>query len=400
MKLVFRGEPLELRQQPFSSSSRRLVLAQDNSPELLAAVFGGLHAGAEVVLQNTRLTEAERSAQLASIAAIPPADEPATILFTSGTTGAPKAARLALDNHLANARAAIEVLGIDASSRFLCTLPLFHVGGLATAFRCRLAGATLLLHERFDAAAVARDLCSGATHASLVASTLARVLDAYGGEFPSSVRAVLVGGGPVPAPLLDRARRARLPVLQTYGLTETASMATCERLGQADGSTAGLPMPGFDVRIASGSEIEVRGAAVMRGYLGAPPVTGWFPTGDLGELDSRGRLVVHARRTDLIVSGGENVYPAEVEAALLAHPRVTEAAVLPSPDERWGQVGIAYVVGDAAESDLRAFLRERIARYKIPARFLAVSSLPRTPAGKIDRLRLSNPTAQPLEEKK
>jgi O-succinylbenzoic acid--CoA ligase len=242
------------------------------------------------------------------------------------------------------------------------------------------------LHERFDAQAVARDLRAGATHASLVASMLARVLDACA-EFPPSVRAILIGGGPVPAPLLERARRAGLPVLQTYGLTETASMATCERLGDADGSTAGPPMPGLELRIA-GSEIEVRGPQVMRGYLGSEPVRGWFPTGDLGELDSRGRLLVHARRTDLIVSGGENVYPKEVEAALLAHPLVREAAVLPAPDERWGQVGVAYVAGGAAESELRDFLRGRLAKFKIPARFVLVPELPRNAAGKVDRARL------------
>lgn len=384
MKIVFRGQLTDLRKQP--PRAPRIVLAEEASPGFLGRVFGALDAGAEIVLQNTRLTEAERAAQLSSIERVPPAGEPATILFTSGTTGAAKAARLALDNHLANARAACEVLGIDASSRFLSTLPLFHVGGLSIAFRCQLASATLLLHERFDAHAVARELCGGATHASLVASTLARVLEVCS-AFPPSVRAVLVGGGPVPAPLLERARRAGLPVLQTYGLTETASMATCERPGDADGKSAGPPMPGLEVRIA-GAEIEVRGAQVMRGYLGAAPVRGWFATSDLGELDARGRLVVHARRTDLIVSGGENVYPAEVEAALLAHPAVREAAVLPAPDERWGQVGVAYVAGAAAESELRAFLAGRLAKFKIPARFVAVEGLPRNAAGKVDRARL------------
>ncbi len=137
-----------------------------------------------------------------------------------------------------------------------------------------------------------------------------------------------------------------------------------------------------------GAEIEVSGPTVMRGYLGQPPVQGWFSTGDVGELDPRGRLRVHARRTDLIVSGGENVYPAEVEAALLAHPQVREVAVLPESDPTWGQVGIAWVATTAAESELREFLRERLAKFKIPARFIAVPELPRTPAGKIDRLTL------------
>ena len=374
MKVVFRGEPVALKLE--APAAPRIALASDNSPDLLARILGAMEGGAEVVLQNTRLTEAERAAQLDSIAAFPPAGAPATILFTSGTTGTPKAALLPLECHLATARAANEVLRVEASSRFVCALPMFHVGGLAIAFRCQLAGATLLLHERFDARAVARDLLEGATHASLVANSLARVLEVCD-RFPPSVRAVLIGGGPIAAPLLERARRAGLPVVESYGMTETASMVTCE----------GVPLPGMEARVVGG-EIEVRGPALMRGYLGHDPVSGWFRTGDLGSIDSHGRLVVHARRGDLIISGGENVYPAEVEGALLAHPDVREAAVLPAPDERWGQVGVAYVSGTASENALRDFLRERLARYKIPARFIFLEALPRNAAGKVDRARL------------
>ena len=191
-----------------------------------------------------------------------------------------------------------------------------------------LAGAELVLHERFDAEATARALCSGITHASLVATTLRRLLEVHQ-DFPASVRAVLVGGGPVPPALLARARASGLPVLHTYGLTETASQVTVERLGEADGTTAGWPLNGIEVRIAEGGEIEVRGPTLMLGYLGEPPVGAWFRTGDLGSIDERGRLVVNARRADLIVSGGENVYPAEVEAALLRHPEIVECSVLP-----------------------------------------------------------------------
>jgi O-succinylbenzoic acid--CoA ligase len=356
----------------------------------VALVLGALENGAELVLQNVRLTEAECAAQARSIAAIAPGGEPALVLFTSGTTGAPKAARLALDNLEANARAANEVLQVDSRSRFLCVLPLFHVGGLGIIFRSRLAGATVLLHERFDAEAVARELRNGATHASLVASTLARVLD-HGAAFPPAV--VAVGGGPVPKPLLERARKAGLRVVQTWGMTETCSMATCERPDDADGATAGAPLPGFEVRVDSG-EIAVRGPAMMRGYLGQEPLRGaFFRTGDLGELDGRGQLTVHARRTDLIVSGGENVYPAEVEAALLAHPAVREVAVLPAPDEKWGQVGVAYLVTSAADRDLREFLQSRMASYKVPARFVRVAELPRNAGGKIDRVKLASCTS-------
>jgi len=388
MKLVFEGREMEARPAPVSAP--RIFAEGHNRPETVDLVLGALERGAELVLQNVRLTQAECAAQARSIAGFPPAGEPALVLFTSGTTGAPKAARLALDNFDASARAANEILEVDARSRFLCVLPLFHVGGLGILFRCRLAGATVLLHDGFDPAAVARELREGATHASLVATTLARVLE-HGDAFPPAI--VAVGGGPVPAPLLGRARKAGLRVVQTWGMTETCSMATCERPGDADGTTAGRPLSGFEVRAESG-EIAVRGPAVMRGYLGHEPLRGgFFRTGDLGELDARGRLVVHARRTDLIVSGGENVYPGEVEAALQAHPGVREAAVLPAPDEKWGQVGVAYVVTTAKDEELREFLRARIAPYKVPARFVRLTALPRNAGGKVDRVMLASRTS-------
>jgi len=386
MNLVFQGREVQVRPSPLSAP--RIFAEGHNQPETVGLVLSAMEGGCELVLQNTRLNQAECAAQAQSIGHVPPAGEAALILFTSGTTGAPKAARLARDNLEASARAANEVLQVDARSRFLCVLPLFHVGGLGILFRCQLAGATVVLHERFDAEAVARELREGATHASLVANTLARVLD-QGTSFPPVI--VAVGGGPVPRGLLERSRAAGLRVVQTWGMTETCSMATCERPDEADGSSAGPALPGFDVRIGSDSEIVVRGPALMRGYLGHELLRGgFFRTGDLGSLDDRGRLIVHARRNDLIVSGGENVYPAEVEAALLAHPAVHETAVLPAPDEKWGQVGVAYVVTSAPENELREFLRGRIAAYKMPARFVQMAELPRNAGGKVDRIKLAS----------
>jgi O-succinylbenzoic acid--CoA ligase len=200
---------------------------------------------------------------------------------------------------------------------------------------------------------------------------------------------VLVGGGPAPAGLLARARSAGLTVLQTYGLTEAASQVTAERIGDADGTTAGVPLPGTQVRVRNG-EIEVRGPSLMVGYLGEPPLEGWLRTGDLGELDARGRLLVHARRTDLIVSGGENVYPAEVEAALLGHPAVSDAAVVPWPDPEYGQVACAAVVArsTAAQADLEQHCRARLAGFKVPRRWMFLRELPRGSSGKLDRVAL------------
>jgi len=388
----------------------RIALRSANRPEIVALLHASARAGAALCPINPRLAAAElppllgRLSPRVKLGDLPGAtsfeeflqgvspidhgllDEEAvhTILFTSGTTGTPKAAQLTIRAHLRNAAASNEVLRIDSRSRYLAPLPLFHVGGIAIAVRCALAGAEMILHERFDAAACANDLASGATHASFVAQTLARTLDA-GTRFSPAV--ALIGGGPVPRDLLLRARSAGLEVLQTYGLTETASQVACERPGEADGSTAGLPLPGTSVRIGDGGEIEVRGPTLMRGYLGEPPVGEWFRTGDLGEIDGRGRVVVHARRTDLIVSGGENVYPAEVEAALLAHPAVADAAVVPWPDEALGQIGCAALLvrGAVAEQDLDRHVRARLAGFKAPRRYVLLESLPRAESGKLDR---------------
>jgi len=388
----------------------RIALRSANRREIVALLHASARAGAALCPINTRLAAPEVAPLLARLSPrVKLGDLPGgtsfeeflegasplelgalddgavhTILFTSGTTGTAKAAQLTVGAHLRNAAASNEVLRIDSRSRYLAPLPLFHVGGIAIAVRCALAGAEMILHERFDAAACARDLASGATHASFVAQTLARTLDA-GTRFSPAL--ALIGGGPVPRDLLLRARSAGLEVLQTYGLTEAASQVACERPGDADGSTAGLPLPGTSVRIGDGGEIEVRGPTLMLGYLGEPPVGEWLRTGDLGEIDARGRLVVHARRTDLIVSGGENVYPAEVEAALLAHPAVADAAVVPWPDETLGQIGCAAVVvrRAVAERELELHVRERLAGFKAPRRYVFLESLPRAESGKLDR---------------
>ena len=324
------------------------------------------------------------------------------LLFTSGTTGQPKAARLAVGAFDALARASAENLGPRAGDRWLCNLPLFHVGGLAMAVRCARDGTTLVLHPRFDAGAVVRAVeHEGITHLSLVARTLQECLDA--GLGLAALRAVLVGGGPVPPELVERARAAEIPVLLTYGLTEACSQVTTERPSVADGRTAGQPLPGLEVRtldaagcpLPSGEEgtIAVRGPTLMQGYLDDAAATaealqdGWLRTGDIGRLDGSGRLTVLARRTDLILSGGENVYPAEVEAVLAAHPGVAEVAVVGRPDARWGQVPVAVVVfrPHASGDDLRAWARGRLAAFKVPAEVFPTTALPRTAAGKVDR---------------
>jgi O-succinylbenzoic acid--CoA ligase len=267
-------------------------------------------------------------------------------------------------------------------------------------------GGCLVLHDRFDAHAVNQAIdTEGVTHASFVATTLERVLDARGGRpVPEAFQLALIGGGPVPAPLLERARAARLLALQTYGLTEACSQVTTERPAEADGRTAGPALPGLEVRIVGpegevlgpGGEgdLDVRGPTVMVGYLNRPEATsealrdGWLRTRDVGMLDERGRLTVLSRRTDLIVRGGENLYPIEIETVVAAHPAVREVSVVGVADARWGEVPVAFVVlrsGHTPPGDLDSWCRRSLAGFKVPARFLTLDALPRNAMGKVER---------------
>ena len=339
-------------------------------------------------------------------------DDVLAVLFTSGTSGRSKGACLTSANFLASARAAKERLGPCVGGRWLVCMPLFHVGGLSIVVRSLLFGGPIRLHSRFDAAAVSEALEAGdIAGVSLVPTMLSRVLaHREGRRCPEGVRAVLLGGAAAPSSLVERALRLGYPVCPTYGLTEATSQV----------ATAAPPAPGVvvpgpmrpleetEVRIEANGrnamvgeegEILVRGPTVMRGYLGDAAATaralqsGWLHTGDVGYLDANGGLHVLDRRDDLIVSGGENVYPAEVEAVLLEHPDVLEAGVAGEPDDDLGARVVAWIVlRDGALPDSAALAEHcagRLAGYKRPRQIRFVPSLPRNAAGKLLRRRLS-----------
>lgn len=335
---------------------------------------------------------------------------PQAIVFTSGTSGRPKGAVLTWGNQVASAAASALRLGALPDDRWLVPLPLAHVGGLAVLLRCALAGAAVLLHARFDAAEASAALDDdSATLASLVPTMLSRLLEARGDRpAPPHLRAVLLGGGPASPALLAEARRRGFPVAPTYGLTETASqVATAHPGAFDDDAPAALPLPLAEVRVVGADladaergtegEIWVRGPMIMAGYWDDPAATaaalrdGWLRTGDLGTLDHAGRLRVAARREDLILSGGENVYPAEVEAVLAEHPDVAAVCVVGVYDADLGQrVAAAVELRDGAEADeaaLEAFSRARLAGFKLPRRWLLLGEgdLPRTASGKVRR---------------
>lgn len=331
------------------------------------------------------------------------------IVFTSGTTGTPKGAMLTFGNHFASALASAYHLGVLPEDRWMLCMPLYHVGGLAIIWRACLYGIAIVMLERFDETAVLDAIeRHRVTMISLVPTMLARLLELpAAGRVLKQVRVILLGGAAGSPKLLERCAEVGLPLAPTYGLTEAASQVATALPGEwyMRAGSAGRPLPFTRLRIINDSgaelppgevgEIVLSGPTVMKGYYGLPEETaaaiqdGWLRTGDLGHLDNDGHLWIVQRRTDLIVSGGENIYPAEVESVLLQHPAVSEACVVGLPDEEWGQRVVAVIVpvdGAAVEAeDLLALCRARLGGYKLPRTIRSVAELPRTPSGKIVR---------------
>ena len=379
----------------------RVGLAIPPGEAYVVALHACLLAGALVVPIDLRLTAAERPAVdvLVEGAALPvrcargaevrdehDLDAPAILVHTSGTTSAPKPIRLTYGNWLWSALGSAVALGVDPAERWLCTLPLSHVGGLSILLRSAIYGTTAIVHERFDTARVLAALRApdGPTVVSLVPTTLARLLDA-GLERPPALRWALLGGAPLPPALLARAAAAGVPVAPTYGLTEACSQV----------ATAGVPL--FCTRVElDGPEGEILVSGPTVSPDAATDDRGRLHTGDLGAFDASDParpLRIVGRKADTIVTGGENVAPAEVEAVLEAHPAVAEAGVTARADDEWGEAVVALVRLQAGEDvtplDLLAHCRAQLARFKVPKDIQIVADpLPRTPSGKLLRREL------------
>ncbi len=424
-----------------AAPGERVAVIAGTSRDFVVAMHATTLTGAIFVPLNVRLTPAELGEQLRNAApavvlcdrpreglateaaalagcpaprrlALPPVTETAplvdahdaeschSIVYTSGTAGNAKGVMLTYGNFWASASASTLNLGLDPSDRWLACLPLHHVGGLSIPIRSAIYGTAVELFPRFEPEAVNRALRSGeVTLLSVVPTMLRRMLNADDRPFGGSLRAVLVGGGPVPPALLERATARGLPVVQTYGLTEACSQVTTLSPSEAMShlGSAGRALLSADVRVDAPTgepgEILIRGPAVTPGYYRNEEATaaafsdGWLQTGDIGFLDKDGFLTVLDRRDDVIVSGGENVYPAEVEAALLAYPGIEGAAVVGLPDDDWGQRVVAAVVSELPVDLARVepLLRSRLAGYKIPAAIERFDALPATSSGKIQR---------------
>jgi len=364
---------------PVRSGRRLVALALPPGGELAAAIEAAWAAGDAVLPIDPSLPADARRRLEAELRPDRPVDDGvALVVATSGSTGVPKGVELSTAALEASARATIDRLGLTADDVFLSCLPWHHIAGLQVWLRARMLGAELRVQPRFHP-----DTLPGATVTSLVPTQLRRLLDA--GADLTGFRAILLGGAAPPPGLVERARSAGAPVVTTYGMTETCGGCVYD----------GKPLDGVDVRVDGEERIWLRGPMVTSGYRLRPDLTaaalvdGWLRTSDRGRLRADGTLEVLGRLDDVVVTGGENVDPAAVAAALAAHPAVDDAVVVGVPDEEWGQAVAAVVVlaagTDLSVADARAWCADRLPAAALPRLVVTVAALPMLASGKPDR---------------
>lgn len=376
--------------------------------DTILKLLGLVSAGVPVHLLHPALTQEERTALIARtkpIVVAPPEpgpdidardERPLAVVYTSGTSGAPKGVILSRRAFVWSARASEANLGWRDDDRWLLRIPVAHVGGLSTVTRCLLARRCLVLAD--DALPLPEQIeRDRVTLVSLVPTLLRRILDdARGARPPAHLRAVLLGGDHAPRDLLADAADAGWPVLTTYGLTEACSQVATQPPDTINRGAlgSGRALPGVELRV-EGGEIQVRGRMLFSGYVppaGPAPLLddGFFPTGDRGRIDDAGWLHVLGRQSDLIVTGGENVDPLEVENALRRCAGVADACVFGVPDREWGERVAAAIVLSGPSPDwepgrIATELSGRLASFKRPRAIVVVDRLPLAPSGKPDR---------------
>ncbi len=409
----------------------RVALLRPNGPDFVVDYFGIMEAGAVAVPINTLLKPPEidfilKDSGAAAVVggagftrldgAGPAApDGAAAIIYTSGTTGFPKGAVLTHRNYLFDVENTVRAIGMDARDRFLCFLPLFHVNGQVVTLLSPLwAGGSMVLMEKFSPKEffelISKHRCTAFSGVPSVYSVLLNLPDAARYDL-SSLRFCICGAAPMPVEVFTAFElKFQAHILEGYGLSEGTCVSTVNPPppGKRKVGSIGLPLPGQELAIVDAAgralgngevgEIVVKGENVMAGYWNNPAATGEalrdgrLHTGDLGSRDEDGYYFIKGRKKEMIIRGGENIYPKEIEEVLYAHPAVAEAAVIGLPDRRWGEEVAAFVVlregAAAALKDLREHLKGRLADYKLPRVWRLVPALPKTATGKIQKHKL------------
>ncbi len=398
----------------------RVLLRAPKSPEVVMLWLATLKAGAVLVPLNTAYTEDEVARFLADaepalvvedaagfareaeahepLAATEPrsADDLAALVYTSGTTGRSKGAMLSHGNLASNGLALVEAWGFTADDVLLHALPVFHVHGLFIALHCALlSGSCILWLDRFKEDAVIAALPK-ATVMMGVPTHYTRLLadSRFDRTVTDSVRLFVSGSAPLlPSTFSEFEGRTGKRILERYGMSEALILTTNPLVGDRLAGSVGYALPGLELRIAGGGDtgiVEVRGPGVLRGYWRRPDRhaadftdDGFFVTGDIGRLEADGRLRLVGREKDLVISGGFNVYPKEVELVLDELPGVTESAVIGVPHPDWGEAVVAVIEGRAEEAAVIAAARARLAAFKVPKRVFATDALPRNAMGKV-----------------
>jgi malonyl-CoA/methylmalonyl-CoA synthetase len=325
------------------------------------------------------------------------ADDAAAIIYTSGTTGAAKGAVLSHANFVANAANLTRAWEITAGDRFLLALPLFHIHALGNGLHCWLmSGCRMRLLERFDHRTAGDEFLDFEPTLFFGVPTMyIRLLDLdrdVAAKIGASMRLFVSGSAPLPPHVFNAfEERFGHAILERYGMTETFMTLSNPYRGERRPGTVGSPLPGVSARIDEG-ELLVRGANVFGGYWRSSVATaqaftpdGWFRTGDLAEQSSDGYYTLRGRKSDVIISGGFNIYPREIEELLLEQEGVRDAAVIGAADPLRGEVPVAFIVGDADPDRLEKVCRDQLASFKVPRRFVRVEELPKTALGKVQK---------------
>jgi len=397
-------------------TERRVAIYSNNSVDMALFFLALQFLGKEVLMLNTHLAEEEIRSQLnlikirvvfsydnkftcfnevyksekEDIKLIEEfdAESIAVIMNTSATTGKFKSVPLRWKQFSAHVKASQKSIGVTLTDNWLLVLPMYHISGLTILLRSLYNGTQVTILEKFDEEQILSLIERGIVNIiSIVPTMLNRIVERIDKH---KLRVVLVGGEFIPKALVEKSIMRNIPLYKTYGMTETTSQSTTfsvlEYPEKID--SVGIPLENVDIRIENSDEkgigeILIKSPMLMDGYLGKEKIDGYFNTEDVGYLDEEGFLNIIARRKNIIISGGENIYPKEIENILYAHPKINECAVVGHKDEKWGQVPVLYVVSTLNEYEIFEYLSNKLAKYKIPKKVIHLEELPKNSVGKI-----------------